>query len=128
MCDASDNNDDVYIDEIEFRGLSGAAGKLAKTNSMIPEGFTLSQNYPNPFNLSTSISFSMPASSEVNLTIYNIMGQKVKTLAKGWFEAGSHTVTWDGTNESGSVVASGIYFYKLNAGENLVVKKMSLLK
>ncbi len=128
MCDASDNNDDVYIDEIEFRGMSGTFGKLAQTNSMIPEGFTLSQNYPNPFNLNTAISFSLPAPSEVNLTVYNIMGQKVKTLAQGWFEAGSHTVTWDGTNESGSVVASGIYFYNLNAGNQIVTKKMSLLK
>jgi len=93
----------------------------------IPTQFSVS-NYPNPFNLSTSISFSLPTPSEVNLIIYNILGEKVKTLAKGWFEAGSHTVTWNGTNESGSVVASGIYFYKLTAGENVVVKKMSLLK
>ncbi len=130
MCDASDNNDDVYIDEIEFRGMSGSGGssKLVKTNSMIPEGFTLSQNYPNPFNLNTTISFSLSTPSEVNLTIYNIMGQKIKTIAQGWYEAGSHAVTWDGKNEAGSVVASGIYFYKLSAGDKVITKKMSLLK
>jgi serine protease len=100
------------------------AAKLAG----IPADFSLSQNSPNPFNLSTSIFFFLPTPSEVDLTIYNILGEKVKTVAQGWLEAGSHTVTWDGTNESGSVVASGIYFYKLNAGDQVVTKKMSLLK
>jgi serine protease len=130
MCDASDNNDDVYIDEIEFRGMSGSGGssRLVQANSMIPEGFTLSQNYPNPFNLNTTISFSLPAPAEMNLTIYNIMGQKIKTIAQGWYEAGSHTIIWDGKNEAGYVVASGIYFYKLSAGDKVITKKMSLLK
>ena len=93
----------------------------------IPNQFSVS-NYPNPFNISTSISFSLPISSEVSLIIYNLLGQKVKTVTNDWFEAGYHTLTWDGTNEFGSVVASGIYFYKLRAGDNVVIKKMSLLK
>jgi serine protease len=100
----------------------------AKTQGFIPEQYQLDQNYPNPFNLSTTISFSLSTPSEVDLTIYNIMGQKIKTIAQGWYEAGSHTVTWDGKNETGSVVASGIYFYKLNAGNIVITKKMSLLK
>ena len=97
-------------------------------NSSLPQQFTLSQNYPNPFNLSTTISFYLPGKSDVSLSIYNILGEKVKTLVNGNLDAGNHTVTWDGKNESGSVVASGIYFYKLNAGDNVTIKKMSLLK
>jgi len=114
--DLGETSDSIYV---------GGAAKLAAS---VPSEFEFSQNYPNPFNLSTSISFSLPSPAEVNMSIYNILGEKVKTVAEGWFEAGSHTVTWDGTNESGSVVASGIYFYRLTAGENVVIKKMSLLK
>ncbi|MCJ7458216.1 MAG: T9SS type A sorting domain-containing protein [candidate division Zixibacteria bacterium] len=94
----------------------------------VPTKFALDQNYPNPFNPETNISFYLSEKSEVNLAIYNILGQKVRTLAEGPMESGSHTVTWNGKNESGSSVASGIYFYKLNAGDNTVTKKMTLLK
>ena len=100
----------------------------AKAVADIPEEFGIGQNYPNPFNLTTSITFYLPSQSDVELFIYNILGEKVKSLAKGTFEPGSHTITWDGTNESGNVVASGIYFYKLTAGENTITKRMSLLK
>ncbi len=94
----------------------------------VPTRFALNQNYPNPFNPETNISFYIPEKSEVNLTVYNILGQKVRTLVDGPLESGPHTVTWNGKNESGSMVASGIYFYKLNAGDNTVTKKMSMLK
>jgi flagellar hook assembly protein FlgD len=62
------------------------------------------------------------------MTIYNILGEKVKTLVNSSLEAGTHTISWNGENEAGSVVASGIYFYKLSAGNNVITKKMSLLK
>ncbi|MFH0931856.1 MAG: S8/S53 family peptidase [Candidatus Zixiibacteriota bacterium] len=110
------------------KALGGTPSPKAIASGSLPEKFNLFQNYPNPFNLATNISFYISAKSEVNLTIYNILGERVKTLVNGTFEAGSHTVTWDGKNEAGSVVASGIYFYKLNAGNNVITKKMSLLK
>jgi len=91
-------------------------------------GFRLSQNYPNPFNLSTKIEYSLPKDGYVHLTIYNVLGQKVKTLVDDEMNAGTHTITWDGTNEYGQVVSSGIYFYRLVAGENMVTKKMILMK
>lgn len=100
----------------------------AKEFAEMPEEFDISQNYPNPFNLTTNISFYLPNQSQVDLTIYNLLGEKVKTLANGVFEPGSHSVSWDGKNESGSVVASGIYFYRLNTGENVITKRMTLLK
>jgi PKD repeat protein len=110
-----------------FTSLEHEAMKLS-ADKIMPEDFTLSQNYPNPFNLSTNLSFYLPVESEVEFSIYNLLGEKVKTLVKGVLEAGSHTVTWNGTNESGAEVASGVYFYRLSSGTNAITKKMSLLK
>jgi subtilisin family serine protease len=94
----------------------------------VPRELSLYQNYPNPFNLGTNISFYLPQRSQVSLSIYNILGEKVKTLISGDIAAGSHAITWDGTNDAGSVVGTGIYLYKMTAGDKSVTKKMSLLK
>jgi serine protease len=100
-------------------------GKLA---ARIPKEFALSQNYPNPFNLETQFTLSLPAESKVSFVIYNVAGQKVKTLVDGYMNAGTHTLIWDGTNEYGNVVSSGIYFYKVVAGDIVTTKKMILMK
>lgn len=118
MCDASDNNDDVYIDEIEFRGLPGSA-MLAKGDirlnavETLPQQFGLLQNYPNPFNPSTNIRFDLPEAGYVTLKIYNLMGQEILTLADRAFQAGHQTLRWDGRDQSGSLVAAGVYLYRL---------------
>jgi hypothetical protein len=91
--------------------------------SILPEKFALHQNHPNPFNPATEISFDLPVAKHVLINIYNITGQKVTTLADGYFEAGSHSVTWDGTRN-----ASGVYFYRIQAGEFTETRKMTLLK
>jgi len=124
-CDASDNRDDVYIDEIEFRGMSGTSGTSAKAsdNSLIPDQFSLSQNYPNPFNPTTEIQFSLPQPSHVSLLIYNVLGQRVAVLADGSFSAGRYTVTWDASRHS-----SGVYFYRLQTEGFVETKKMLLVK
>ena len=98
-------------------------------NTIIPlvNNFNLS-NYPNPFNPTTTISFSIPEESKVNLTIYNIKGQKVKTLVKELLPAGEHSIIWNGKDSNGNRVGSGIYFYKLKAGDYTSTKKMILLK
>ena len=89
----------------------------------------LYQNHPNPFNPSTTIEFSLQNDSKVELTIYNIEGQKIKTLAQNKFTNGSHSITWDGDSKSGKTVSSGIYYYKLNVnGKTEAVKKCLLLK
>ena len=80
-------------------------------------------NYPNPFNPATEISFSLPSASHVKLEVFNVMGQKVATLVDGQFEAGEHVVRWDGSD-----AASGVYFYRLQAGDFVDTKKMMLLK
>jgi len=96
--------------------------------SPFPRSFSLSQNYPNPFNSSTKIAFTLQRSGSVTLEIYNLLGEKVATLIDKFLAAGSHALTWDGKNESGEIVASGIYFYRLSSEGNSLVKKMVLLK
>jgi len=93
-----------------------------------PKSFALSQNFPNPFNPESEISYDLPNDSWVKLSIYNISGQKVKTLVDGFEAAGHKTVIWDGKNEKGEQVASGVYFYRLEAGDFTATKKMVLLR
>lgn len=100
----------------------------SKSSSTLPTEFALAQNRPNPFNPSTEISFSLPKPAEVTLSIYNILGESVATLAEGLRTAGTHAVTWDGRDKNGRVVASGVYFYRLDAGEFSATRKMLLLK
>lgn len=90
--------------------------------------FALHQNFPNPFNLETTIKFRLPKASNVILKIFNINGQEIKTIIKTEYQPGNYSVKWDGTNNAGIKVASGIYFYRLKAGDFKCVKKMFLLK
>lgn len=92
-------------------------------DAVTAESFSLKQNYPNPFNPETRIDFTLDTKSEVNLTIYNMLGQEVATLVDEVKAAGNHKVTW-----SASDVASGVYFYRLTAGDLTLTKKMVLLK
>ncbi len=94
----------------------------------VPKSFTLSQNYPNPFNPATQIIYSLPQRSHVTLSVYNILGQKVTTLVDEQKAAGTYTVDWNGTSNNGVMVATGIYLYKMDAGQHSDAKKMLLLK
>ncbi len=97
-------------------------------NEYLPASFTLTQNYPNPFNPSTTIEYSLPRRSHVTIDIYNMLGQKVCTLVDRDESAGDHSAVWDGTEASGESVATGIYLYRLQAGDRTETKKMLLLK
>ncbi|EQB63512.1 MAG: YD repeat protein [candidate division Zixibacteria bacterium RBG-1] len=90
--------------------------------------FNLSQNYPNPFNQNTVIQYSLPKSSKVELVIYNLLGQKVRSLINQTQTVGYKIVFWDGKNDKGENVASGVYFYKLLYGDSKQTKKMLLLR
>jgi predicted outer membrane repeat protein len=95
---------------------------------LLPGEFSLSQNHPNPFNPVTTLEYSLPERSHVTVEIYNVLGQKVRTLIDHEESAGSYTITWDGTDISGKSVATGIYLYRFQSGEYVETKKMLLLK
>jgi len=94
----------------------------------VPAEFALAQNYPNPFNPETTITYDLAADSEVRLEIYNVMGQVVRTLVSDHQSAGRYRVSWLGNNSLGHQVASGVYFYRIQADEFHSVKKLMLLK
>jgi uncharacterized delta-60 repeat protein len=92
-------------------------------NSSLPENFELSQNYPNPFNPTTTIQFSLPQAGDVTLKVYNLLGEEVKTLINEYKQIGNHSIQFNANN-----LASGIYFYRLQAGSFIETKKMILMK
>ncbi len=94
----------------------------------LPEDFVLEQNYPNPFNPTTTIEFQLPQREHVTLSIYNTLGQKIRTLINKELTVGSYSIDWDGKNRGGNIVSSGVYIYKLETLETTLSKKMLLLK
>ena len=102
---------------------------VSSDNLLIEPNSILFQNFPNPFNPSTTIKFSIQDNSKIKLTVYNIKGQKVKTLINDNFAKGKHSIIWNGDDELGEPVISGIYLYKFNVnGKTEAVKKCLLLK
>lgn len=98
------------------------------TDEPLPDKFHLYSNYPNPFNPITTISFDLPVASHVKLEIYNLLGQRIVTLIDGSRVAGQHQVIWNGLDNVGNSVASGVYFYRLTKDNYAVTKKMVLLR
>ena len=93
-----------------------------------PIPMSLLRNHPNPFNASTIISFALPSPGEANLSVYSITGQKIRTLVSGKLPAGTHTARWDGRDDSGRPVSSGVYISRLRAGNTTATARMLLLK
>jgi len=117
----------VYYDDITVQVIGTATG-VADGKNGIPKTFELANNFPNPFNPTTMIRYAVPRSTSVSMSIYNMLGQRVRTLVDGAISAGYHEVEWDGRNESGQQVESGVYFYRLQTGEAPLVKKMMFIK
>jgi hypothetical protein len=101
---------------------------LSKHSENLPRQFGLAQNYPNPFNPGTSIEFSLPVASRATVDVYNVIGERVTTLLDRFLPAGRYSINWDGANTDGKPVSSGMYFYRLKAGEFSDTKKMMLVK
>jgi len=126
---ASVGSSEYLIDEVvltlnEGSGVTDVDGNV----NTIPLNYDLGNNYPNPFNPTTSISYSVPVSNNVTIEIFNELGQKVRTLVNRYVTPGTYHVVWDGTNDKGAAVPSGIYFYKMTSSHFTKVKKMILSK
>ena len=121
---------ETYYYKLEDVSLSGirTEHEAIKIHVTKPERFELSQNYPNPFNPVTRINYQLPEMTLVTLKVYNLLGREVITLVDDQVEAGYHTAMWNGLDEFGNRVSSGIYYYRLVAGSRVETKKMVLLK
>jgi photosystem II stability/assembly factor-like uncharacterized protein len=119
----------VYSDTYESAASNSVTVQHTDGSSpLVPAATALVGNYPNPFNPTTSISFSLNQSQHVNITVYNVRGEAVKTLVNKELAAANHTVEWDGTDASNNSVASGMYFYRMQTAKMTQSKKMMLLK
>lgn len=94
----------------------------------LPQTFTLAQNVPNPFNPTTRISFTLPKSGEVRADVFDILGREIKTLTNSYFQAGEHQLDWNGTDNDGNRVSSGVYFYRVRFENGSLTKQMILMK
>jgi hypothetical protein len=103
-------------------------GTLAIDGDLIPVEFALRQNYPNPFNPITTLRYDLPEQTHVNITVYDMLGRKVRTILNQQQDPGYKSIIWDATNDYGKSVSAGIYLYQIQAGEYLQTKKMVLLK
>ena len=121
-----------YLDEIRLLPTTRSSSNTAvleEHTATLPQSFTLEQNYPNPFNSTTVIRFALPTSSEVDLALYNLAGQKVATLVDGPCQAGTYTVHWDSRDTQGRALASGVYLYRLRTGgQQVETRKLVLLR
>lgn len=126
-CDNFDPKSAIRLTDFQLVDIDAQTLKIDIIGEL-PTSFNLQQNYPNPFNANTAISFELPVSSAIKLSIYNVLGQNVNVLEDGYFEAGNHTVIWNGLDGDGNPVSSGVYFYRLQAKDFNDTKKMLLVK
>jgi len=134
----SDLNDSIRIigQELEITAafqytsnlLSFSLPITAVPGNPLPRDYSLSQNYPNPFNSVTTIEYDIPTRWQVTIEVYNVLGQKIRTLVDELKSAGSYQTTWDGNNSNGLEVSTGIYFYLFRTGDFVETKKMTFLK
>ena len=119
-----------YLDDIRLVAATPPPVTVVEEDhtTALPQAFALSQNFPNPFNSDTVFRFELPQSGAVELTVFNIAGQQVATLVQGQREAGSYTLRWDGRDEGGKGLASGVYLYRLRAGEQVETRKLLILR
>lgn len=122
---ASQNQGDPFT--IHLVGFGGT-GINSNNTPNLPETHNLSQNFPNPFNPNTTISYQLTSPGRVNITIYNVLGQAVKTIVDEDKPQGEYSIVWDGKNNAGKNLASGTYFYQLRVGDYTSTKKSLLLK
>ena len=125
---AKGNDNKLYFGTQNGIAIFDKSTTLVETQELFPSQYTILNNHPNPFNPSTTIEFTLPESGFATLSIYNISGQKVRDLAAGYMTAGAHSLTWDGRDDSGDAVSSGVYITRLVAGKQVAAGRMVFLK
>ncbi len=117
------------IQRITFSNLASSVGRSGQeqVNALVTN-FQLLQNYPNPFNPSTAIQYQIPNGGDVQVRIFSIRGDLVRTYSNAYSAGGSYAITWDGKNESGCSVASGLYVYYVTFGHSVLSRKMTFVK
>ncbi|NQT96534.1 MAG: T9SS type A sorting domain-containing protein, partial [Candidatus Marinimicrobia bacterium] len=121
----------AYFDDISVVKMAVAPTAIEPENEKItrvPEKFALLQNYPNPFNPETTIEYALPKQSKVTLTIYNVLGQQVRTLSNTVQNAGNYSIVWDAKNDHGKAAPTGMYLYVLTTNEQRLTRKMVLMR
>ena len=108
--------------------IQSIGGAVNITGTETPKAYALAQNYPNPFNPTTTIKYDMKAKGLVTVRIYDVVGRLVRTLVNEMKDAGAYAAVWDGRNDSGADVTSGIYFYKMETAGFVATKKLVLLR
>ena len=118
-----------FLDDVRLVASSSQPTPMEEEyTSQVPQSFALDQNFPNPFNSSTAIRYSLPAGADVTLTVFNLLGQKVVTLAQGPRDAGLHEVRWNGRDHAKRALASGVYLYTLRTDYRLLTRRLLLLQ
>ncbi|MBU1873442.1 T9SS type A sorting domain-containing protein, partial [bacterium] len=121
----------AYFDDFSVVKMAVAPTAIEPENektTRVPEKFALLQNYPNPFNPETTIEYALPKQSKVTLTIYNVLGQQVRTLTNTVQNAGNYSIVWDAKNNHGEAVPTGMYLYVLSTNEQRMTRKMVLMR
>jgi len=121
-------NRGLSADEVKALYTGDLVVTSVEENIVLPLEYSLSQNYPNPFNPSTVINYSVVEKGNVKLVVYDLLGRKITELINDYQNPGKYTVTWNGLNNYGASVASGIYFYQITAGKFVDTKKMMLVR
>ncbi len=118
----------LRADAIKFLLIKEITDVAENEAAFPPDRFYLTQNYPNPFNATTTIRYHLPQAAQVRISIFNVLGERVRTLADGYQPAGLHTLVWDGKNDKHETVSSGVYYYRMETKRFHEMKKMILLK
>jgi hypothetical protein len=119
---------DCAMDDFQVRALIPTAEAVSRPAATRPVSYVLHPSQPNPFNPSTQIRYELPQGDRVRLSIYDVTGRELRVLVDEVKEAGTHTASWDGTDRNGQALASGVYFYRLEAGDFSRTHRMTLLK
>jgi hypothetical protein len=104
------------------------SGVREQSDVVVPSEISLHQNFPNPFNPTASIRYDLRSQGFVSLKVYNLLGQEVRTLVSSFQPSGSYVTSWDGRNDSGALLSSGVYFYRLTVGSFVKTRKMLLIR